>query len=399
MERARWLGIACLVLAAGCSGEATAPTGTGPPPPATVPSTLATTSTAAVPTTSQPQVVLIPAVGSPPERVDLDSACMQRAEFGDPADSEYMLPFPVGERYRVTQSYCFVPGGHIGQLAVDFAMPIGDIVVAARDGTVVDLRDDSPDDGRGAGEHNYLMIRHPDGTVGFYAHLQQEGLLVGPGDEVEQGQPIAYAGNSGLTGSPHLHFGVYRSWPPREGFDVPLTFRNAAGRLDLLGGLLRGTAYEALPYDQPPEPSPPRPPNAYPGADLAGTELPGAVLWGYDLAAADLSDSDLSGANLSWATLTEASLTGTDLSYADLSRADLRGADLRDAILVGADLSRASLRGCDLLGADLSGAYMAATDLRGTDFSGAILTDVRFIGVDHDDSTVWPEGFGPPPIP
>lgn len=177
------------------------------------------------------------------------SSCLDRAHFGDPAASAYILPFPVGARYLCSQDYCFPNGGHRNQLSYDFDMAVGDVVIAARRGTVIQTVDHFPDTGQGEGNHNYIFILHPNGTLAFYAHLQQNGLLVTLNEEVQAGQPIAYSGNSGLTGGPHLHFGVYQYYPPREGDDVPVNFRNADGPLDERGGLIMGRWYEALPDD------------------------------------------------------------------------------------------------------------------------------------------------------
>jgi murein DD-endopeptidase MepM/ murein hydrolase activator NlpD len=181
--------------------------------------------------------------------VNPDSRCFEQAVFGDPEESLYLLPYTPGEWYLVTQSYCLADGGHRNQLAYDFQMPIGRDVRAARAGVVRDVREDSPDDGRGQGEHNYVFVEHEDGTVAFYAHLMRDGVAVEVGDLVEAGDVIALSGNSGLTGVPHLHFGVYRWWPPQEGYGVPVNFRNAAGRLDPNGGLIQGLVYEALPVE------------------------------------------------------------------------------------------------------------------------------------------------------
>lgn len=383
------LAAAALLLAAGCTDAPAATTTTTPP---------ATTTQATTTTTTEPPPRVIPAAGPAPVGVDPESACMQRAVFGDPADSLYVLPFAAGERYRVSQAYCREIGGHRLQLAYDFDMPVGAEVLAARAGIVVDQRDDSPDDGVGVGEHNYLMIRHDDGTVAFYAHLMQDGLVATLGDHVEQGQVIAYSGNSGATSGPHLHFGVYRSWPPSEGYDVPVVFRNASGPFDLLGGLATDGVVEALPPGVEPARGP-RPPSDYHGQALAGLALPGAVLWGYDFSGADLTGADLHGADLIWADFTGATLAGADLSTAVLEHARLEDADLRGADLSHAVLSEADLRGAVLVGADLSGIWATFPDLRGADLTGATLTDARFIAAEWDDATTWPEGYDPPPMP
>ncbi|UCD51731.1 MAG: M23 family metallopeptidase [Phycisphaerales bacterium] len=177
--------------------------------------------------------------------------CMERAVFDDPAGSPYVLPYPVGASYRLAQSYCYPYGGHRDQLAYDFDMPIGSDVVAARAGVVRRVREDLPDtgDSREAGQHNNILIEHDDGTVAFYGHLKQNGVAVEVGQRVAQGQRLAASGNSGNTlGEPHLHFGVYQSWPATEGFDVAVNFRNAEGPLDERRGLAAGAVYKAQPY-------------------------------------------------------------------------------------------------------------------------------------------------------
>jgi murein DD-endopeptidase MepM/ murein hydrolase activator NlpD len=177
-----------------------------------------------------------------------ETTCYNRASFGDPANSPYILPFPVGASYPVYQSYCWRAGGHRDQLAYDFAIPIGDTVVAIRGGVVRSLREDSPDNGEGYGEHNFVIIEHDDGTAAFYAHLMQYSVVVEVGDTVNTGQYFSFSGNSGQSGEPHLHIGVYQSYPTVEGVDVPINFRNAEGPLDSRNGLIRWAVYRALPY-------------------------------------------------------------------------------------------------------------------------------------------------------
>jgi murein DD-endopeptidase MepM/ murein hydrolase activator NlpD len=192
---------------------------------------------------------LLPAGCSESRREPLP--CLERAVFGDPAQSPYVLPYPVGAAYRVAQGYCYAGGGHRDQLAYDFDMPIGADVTAARAGVVRRTRDDLPDYGaeQDPGQHNHILIEHEDGTVAFYGHLKQGSVVVRAGDRVAAGRRIAASGNSGNTlGEPHLHFGVYQFWPATERYDVAVNFRNAEGPLDGRGGLMPGTTYTALPY-------------------------------------------------------------------------------------------------------------------------------------------------------
>jgi hypothetical protein len=178
-------------------------------------------------------------------------SCLGRAVFGNPEYSDFTLPYPIGKSYTVIQSYCWQTGGHRNQLSYDFDTAIGDTIVAARGGVVREIREDSPDNGQGEGEHNYIFIQHIDETVAFYAHLMQNNVFVEPGDTVYVGQLIALSGNSGLSSGPHLHFGVYQNYHPVEGEDVPVNFSNTNGPLDERGGLIMGEVYEALPYVSP----------------------------------------------------------------------------------------------------------------------------------------------------
>lgn len=197
----------------------------------------------------------IPRLTSTPTSVSVAtptlSACRARAIFGDPEKSEYVLPYPVGKKYRLIQTYCNVGGSHYDQLAYDFGMPIGAEVTAARSGEVRLFQDNNPDKGSwdNRGDYNYIYIEHEDGTVAFYAHLKQDSIVVSRGQSVEIGQRIAKSGASGFTaGKPQLHFGVYQNYPCQEGFDLAVNFRNAGSQLDEYGGLIEMQYYEALLY-------------------------------------------------------------------------------------------------------------------------------------------------------
>lgn len=81
---------------------------------------------------------------------------------------------------------------------VDLHLNIGDTVRAALSGTVERISYDS--DGYG----HYVVMSHPDGMETVYGHLQY--ALVGQGQSVNAGQPIAIGGNTGNSTGPHLHF-------------------------------------------------------------------------------------------------------------------------------------------------------------------------------------------------
>jgi murein DD-endopeptidase MepM/ murein hydrolase activator NlpD len=236
-----------IVLAAGCTTEADEPAGTTPASTTAASST----STVTVPTTTATTGAATTTTVEPPP--GKNPICLKRAHFGDPAESEYVLPYAVGDAYYLMQSYCAsgATASHGDQLAYDWYMPIGSEVAAARGGWVVLMRESNPDNGRGYTMENYVYIEHADGTIAFYAHLMQHGVDVEVGQWVDQGERIGASGNSGSTrDTPHLHFGVYRDWPQYEEMAVPVNFRNTDGELDTLGGLLVNRLYEALAWEE-----------------------------------------------------------------------------------------------------------------------------------------------------
>jgi murein DD-endopeptidase MepM/ murein hydrolase activator NlpD len=146
------------------------------------------------------------------------------------------------------QTYCGpFTHGRDNQLAYDFWMPIGEELVAARAGVVREVIDRYEDQNLNWREFNLIHIEHADGSTAFYAHLMQDSAVVEVGDQVMAGELIARSGETG-TSVPHLHFGVYRTWPWRQNDDLPINFRNAQGPLDARGGLQVDVTYLALPF-------------------------------------------------------------------------------------------------------------------------------------------------------
>lgn len=151
---------------------------------------------------------------------------------GDPRQSvsqtAYVLPFPSQRSYQLTTPNCAKT--HHGRTpfryAFDFAMPLGDTIIAARGGRVVAVEAENPDGTRLAGDENFVIVRHEDGTYGRYLHLKRSGVLVDSGARVRQSQPIALSGDSGRSTGPHLHFDVaqceFMHCPT-----LPVTFANA----------------------------------------------------------------------------------------------------------------------------------------------------------------------------
>ena len=144
----------------------------------------------------------------------------------------YRLPYADDQSFPILQGYGskFSHRG-LEHYTVDFSMPQGTPVHAAREG-VVALVEESNNRGcwgQGCGRYaNYVVILHSDGTTGEYYHLQKNGALVFPGDRVERGQLIALSGNTGNTTVPHLHFGVYRAaeWGRTQSIAVRFRIRD-----------------------------------------------------------------------------------------------------------------------------------------------------------------------------
>lgn len=147
----------------------------------------------------------------------------------------YLLPYPPTARYRVIQGYLGRISHYDGsenEYAVDWSLPLGTPVCAARAGVVVGIRQDiaSSDAAREfADGGNYLLVRHSDGTYGEYLHLQKNGVLAGLGQSVRAGERIALSGNTGRTTGPHLHFAVFRNLDGRRRQTIPVLFRTPSG--------------------------------------------------------------------------------------------------------------------------------------------------------------------------
>lgn len=153
-------------------------------------------------------------------------------------DYRYRLPFAPRATFRILQGYhgSFSHDG-LESYTIDFDMPVGTPVYAARQGTVVKVvkHNDKGCFEAGCGNHaNYIVVMHADGTTGEYYHLQKNGAIVTPGEYIRRGQHIGYSGNTGHTALRHLHFGVYRpvGWGKTE--SIPTRFATDKGMLENL---------------------------------------------------------------------------------------------------------------------------------------------------------------------
>jgi murein DD-endopeptidase MepM/ murein hydrolase activator NlpD len=168
-------------------------------------------------------------------------ASSYKFSIGDPdaGPSEaisYHLPFPAGQSIMIRQ----ILGGKItthsgpdSKYAVDFDVPIGTPVLAARKGIVVDI-----EQGHTAGGNdprlkaNHVLILHEDGTLAVYSHLAPDSHAVAFGQSVEAGALIGYSGNTGYSSGPHLHFAVLTNTRSEDGtaryVSHPVKFANGS---------------------------------------------------------------------------------------------------------------------------------------------------------------------------
>lgn len=130
----------------------------------------------------------------------------------------YQLPFPKHKSYKILQGHDtkFTHNGTFSRYAIDFKMPIGDTICAARSGYIAGVIDNFDKNGKDVTFRdyaNFITVYHDDGTFSQYVHLKKNGSLVQQNQRVEQGEPIGLSGNTGWSTEPHLHFAVFKSIP------------------------------------------------------------------------------------------------------------------------------------------------------------------------------------------
>ncbi|MCK9372859.1 MAG: M23 family metallopeptidase [Sulfuricurvum sp.] len=150
-------------------------------------------------------------------------------------DYVYRLPFSGGKCVEVSQGYNgAVSHKGLSAYAVDFAIPIGTPIYAAREGEIVGV-DVSHDLGGASPEYrpymNYINIKHSDGTLGNYFHLKLNGSVVKIGQKIKRGDLIGYSGSTGYCTAPHLHFSVSTVDPVsmRRPMNLPIKMQTLNG--------------------------------------------------------------------------------------------------------------------------------------------------------------------------
>ncbi len=144
----------------------------------------------------------------------------------------YSMPFGGTEPRELTQGY----GGRESHMdgmrySLDFAMPEGTPVLAAREGSVLHVQDGFTEGGvrlELLDKANIVVIAHPDGTMASYGHLRA-GVAVEVGEPVQVGSLLGYSGATGLAGQPHLHFHVGRRLLGDPGRTLQVRFGDGGG--------------------------------------------------------------------------------------------------------------------------------------------------------------------------
>lgn len=121
---------------------------------------------------------------------------------------QYDLPYLKGERFRVFQGYNGALS-HQNENALDFGMPEGTEIAAAREGIVIKVVENNTEScpqEECKKFNNYITVYHSDGTMAEYTHIKYNGSTVEVGDRIKKGDLIGYSGNTGWSSGPHLHF-------------------------------------------------------------------------------------------------------------------------------------------------------------------------------------------------
>lgn len=122
-----------------------------------------------------------------------------------PSASGYIFPLPSGT-WRLTSYYGYRADPFTGKTAYhngyDLAAPKGTKIYAIADGKVMTATYNA------GGFGNYVIISHGGGILSLYGHASS--LNVKAGQNVKQGDVIAFVGSTGRSTGNHLHLTMYK---------------------------------------------------------------------------------------------------------------------------------------------------------------------------------------------
>ena len=165
-------------------------------------------------------------------------------ETTGPTTHHFLMPVTmnglttVDQRYAQDWFYIDPVTGQVAEGGVNLTknyLGYGKELLAVANGTVVDIRDDLPDNGIynvppfsfATGPGNNVVIDIGDNKYACYVHTIPGSIRVKKGDMVKEGQVIALLGNSGQSDIPHLHFEVVTDKPVIMGGEgYPFVFRS-----------------------------------------------------------------------------------------------------------------------------------------------------------------------------
>jgi murein DD-endopeptidase MepM/ murein hydrolase activator NlpD len=136
------------------------------------------------------------------QRAAAQAAQASRPPRSAPADTsrEGLRPGGVVAPTSGTITSTYGPRWGSIHYGLDIANEIGTPIVSVMDGRVISS-------GPASGFGLWVRVRHDDGTVTVYGHINE--ALVSVGERVVAGEQIATVGNRGESTGPHLHFEVH----------------------------------------------------------------------------------------------------------------------------------------------------------------------------------------------
>ncbi|HSH75989.1 MAG TPA: M23 family metallopeptidase [Longimicrobiales bacterium] len=167
-----------------------------------------------------------------PVHADISISIDLGASDTEPDDFVYAVPFGGSAPRPLIQGFDG-EDTHLGSMrySLDFGMPRGTPVLAARAGRVLYLQDGFTE-GRAdpalLERANLVVIAHSDGTMASYGHLAP-GLAVAVGDSIVEGELLGRSGRTGFAGQPHLHFHVGLRMLGEPGRTIPVELRDEDG--------------------------------------------------------------------------------------------------------------------------------------------------------------------------